>query len=275
MIKNDFLILLAIGLFLGAGLEYNYGYKYFGYLLFVLTFVIISKIEIYNTVKFRKSSYLLFFSGVLIVLVDLSYNYVYQKSIGTLDTMILLLGTSLIAINIKNRRLQELSIFSIYMSLTFIVLFIIIFDIFQFYNIKFLDYFDNYFLIIPAIFIVNAVGLDINLIGIELFQVNGVEDMIISIGNECSGFYSMFLLIGIVVSNAIINEMSILKTIELSIITIASAYIANLLRIIALIFIAYFYGREAMMFFHAHLGWIFFTLIAIFLMSLISKNQKK
>ncbi|MEA1905429.1 MAG: archaeosortase/exosortase family protein, partial [Euryarchaeota archaeon] len=56
--------------------------------------------------------------------------------------------------------------------------------------------------------------------------------------------------------------------------TIVVAWIANLLRVSALYLAAYWYGMDAMMVVHTHLGWIIFVVVAWGLLLGLSKIEK-
>ncbi|MFW5936310.1 MAG: archaeosortase/exosortase family protein, partial [Candidatus Hadarchaeota archaeon] len=61
------------------------------------------------------------------------------------------------------------------------------------------------------------------------------------------------------------------KLLSLLGLTIAIAYIANLTRVTTLYLVAFYYGSEAMMTVHEHLGWIIFLIVVTAILYIISR----
>ncbi|MCK4794373.1 MAG: archaeosortase C, partial [Desulfobacteraceae bacterium] len=100
-------------------------------------------------------------------------------------------------------------------------------------------------------------------------------DITLTIGGPCSGLYSMFLLISVIVGyTAIENIRDARRITALLGATIVVAWIANLLRVSTLYLVAYRYGQDAMMTAHTHLGWIIFVVVAWGLLLGLSKIER-
>ena len=161
--------------------------------------------------------------------------------------------------------------FGAYMSATFIALFLFFFSLFNHLNVDFMHTFDHYFVLLPSVFIINAIGIPIQVISTEIVRIQGVEDMSVIIGGPCSGLYSMFLLIGIMVAYTRIEQVERRNFFALLLISVVVAYIANLIRVSTLYIAGFYYGKEMMYFFHVHLGWIIFVIVVAVLLYVLDK----
>ena len=272
--RNLFLFLLVLSLFIGATVEYGHGSIYVGILLFAIAVLIISKVKI-DKVSTIKSSKLFAVVGIMIIMFDIVYNYYASDKLGTLDTMTLLLGASLIASNIKNEQARKMGKFCTYMSLSFIILFIFFYSILPALNIKFMSFFDHYFVMLPSVYMCKAIGIPIEAIATAKVRIYGIQDMTVGIGTACSGLYSMFLLISIVIAYALTeNIYDKRKILGISIIALVVSYIANLVRVSFIYTVAYMYGYKTMMTVHTHFGWIIFAIVAIVMMYMLSKIER-
>jgi archaeosortase C (PEF-CTERM variant) len=271
--KNIILFLLIFALFLGATVEISEGSIPFGILLFVIAILLISRIKVGESYVINRSKVPMFV-GALIVICDILYNILTHSELGTLDIMTFLLGISLIAQNIPHEEIRRMGTFSAYMSATFIVLFLFFFSFFNHLNIDFTHLFDHYFVLLPSVFLINALGIPIQVIAIETVYIRGVEEMSVVIGGPCSGLYSMFLLIGIMVAYSRIERLERSTFFSLLIISVVVAYLANLMRVITLYVVAFYYGNETMYFVHVHLGWIIFVLVVAVLLYVLDKMTR-
>ena len=271
--KNITLFLLIFALFLGATVEISEGSIPFGILLFVIAILLISRIKVGEAYVIKRSK-LPMFVGVLIVISDIVYNVLTRSTLGTLDIMTFLLGISLIAHNINNEEIRRMGKFGAYMAATFIVLFLFFFELFNLLNIDFMHLFDHYFVLLPSVFIINAIGIPIQVIATETVQIQGVEEMSVIIGGPCSGLYSMFLLIGIMIAYTKIEQIERGKFYSLLLISIVVAYLANLARVTTLYIVGFYYGKEAMYFVHVHLGWIIFVVVVAVLLYVLDRMTK-
>lgn len=271
--KNIIVFLLIFALFLGATVEISEGSIPLGILLFIIAVFLISRIKVGKSFIIKQSK-LRMFAGALIVASVIAYNVLTHGELGTLDIMTFLLGISLIAYDINNEEIGRMGKFGTYMSATFIALFLFFFSLFNYLNIDFTHVFDHYFVFLPSVFVLEAIGIPHQVIATETIYIQGVEEMSVVIGGPCSGLYSMFLLIGIMVAYTRIEEVERSKFYALLLISIVVAYFANLMRVTTLYIVAYFYGKEAMYLVHVHLGWVIFVIVVAVLLYVLQKMTK-
>ncbi len=266
--RNLIIFLLIFALFLGATVEISEGSILVGILLFILAIFLISRIKVGKSYVIERSK-LRMFGGVLILLADIIYNLVMQSTLGTLDIMTFLLGISLIAYDINNEEINRMGKFGTYMSATFILLFLLFFTILY----EYLHLFDHYFVLLPSVSIIKAIGLPVYVVARETVKFHGVEDMSVVIGGPCSGLYSMFLLIGIMVAYTRIENIGRRRFFSLLIVAISVAYVANLIRVATLYIVGFYYGEDLMYMVHVHLGWVIFVIIVALLFHFMEKMR--
>lgn len=256
--------------FTGATIQLSEGSIPLGVIMFMTALGLTTRIRLSGEYITKSSKFFLVL-GILIVLADIAYNLKAMNQLGTLDSMTFFLGVSLVAYGTKQfRRIGE---FGIFMSGTFIVLFLFFYSLLPSLNNDFIHDFDHYLVLLPSLAIVNAVtNMDIHIIASETVHFNGFEDATIVIGGPCSGLYSMLLLIGIIVGYAKMERLTDRKKVYLLIISaIIVAYVANLIRVSILYYVGYNYGIEKMMFVHIYLGWIIFIIISYGIMKGLNK----
>jgi archaeosortase C (PEF-CTERM variant) len=271
---NIVLILLALSLFLGATVQYSEGSNLFGILLFIVGILLLSKIKTQRIHKI-KPGYVKIntLAGIALITFDVAYNLLGfgRGGINTLDTMIILLGISLIARNSSKEELSQLGNFGTFVSASFIILFLTFYVALS----RQLYKFDHYFVMLPSAYLVKAFGFPIEIVGTETLRVGGVDDLIVKIGGPCSGLYSMFLLIGIVLgfssTEGITNWRKIVGFTGLAALV---AYGGNLFRVSVIYIVGYLYGGEAMMTVHVHLGWILFALISLTMLYILDRTRR-
>jgi archaeosortase C (PEF-CTERM variant) len=272
--KNIILFLLIFALFLGATVEISEGSIFLGILLFIIAIILISRIKVGKSYVIKQSK-LHMFVGALIVASDIAYNILTHSELGTLDIMTFLLGISLIAYDINNEEISRMGKFGAYMSATFIVLFLFFFSLFNHLNIDFTHTFDHYFVLLPSVFIIKTIGIPIHVISTETVRIQGVvEDMSVIIGGPCSGLYSMFLLIALMVAYTRIEQVERGKFFSLLLISVAVAYFANLMRVTTLYIVGFYYGKELMYTVHVHLGWVIFVIVVAVLLYVLDRMSK-
>ena len=265
--------MLIFALFLGATIEIGEGSAIFGILLFVIAILLISKIRVGEAYVIKQSKSHMFL-GALIVASDIAYNVFTASKLGTLDLMVFLLGISLIAYDINNEDIRRMGKFGAYMSATFIALFLFFFSLFNHLNIEFMHTFDHFFVMLPSLFIINTIGIPIQVISTETVRIQGVEDISVIIGGPCSGLYSMFLLIGIIVAYTRIEQLEKRIFFALLLISVVVASTANLIRVTTLYLVGFYHGKELMYFVHVHLGWIIFVIVVAVLLYVLDKMTK-
>lgn len=270
--QNTFIFLLILALFLGGTVEINEGSKTIGVILLFLALLAISRIRLGGSDNNSTSDHkILMFIGLGIVISDIIYNVASQNQLGTLDIMTFFFGASLITFGINNNELRRMGTFTAYMSATFLGLFLIFFSLFGRLNINFTHMFDHYFVLLPVISILHILQVPVEIIGTETVRMAGVEEMSVVIGGPCSGLYSMFILIGIIVGYTRLEKFDNKQVFIMLLITTIIAYTSNIFRITVLYIAGYSYGSDTMMFVHTHLGWIIFTVVAGILLYILNK----
>lgn len=273
--KNLVLILLVLALFTGMAVEVSEGSTAVGVVLFLISVILLTRINfkhVGNSGLLKKSK-TYFVIGAFIVLADLYYNFKSGGKLGTLDVMTLFFGVSLIGTQLQNPQIMRISRFGMSISSVFVVLYLIFYTMFAFFNIDFLHKFDHYMILLPTVKIIGLTGIPLEVIATETVRVSGVEEMTVVIGGPCSGLYSMFLLIGIVFGYSRIEKMDVNKTFMMLGFCVVVAYISNLFRVIVLYLTAYYYGQETMMLVHTHIGWIIFAGVAAGIMYFIELKR--
>ena len=269
-IHDRMIVFLVLALFLGATMEYGHGSKLFGVLLFVIALLAMSRMSFTTTCRGASVWYAVV--GVLILFADIAYNVYNQSELGTLDTMTFLLGISLIASAIKRDDVRSMGEFGVYVSITFIALFTLFYSTFS----GFIHEFDHYAVLMPSMYLIKLIGISVDVIGTETVCMHAPGgDITLTIGGPCSGLYSMFLLISVIVGyTATENIRDARRIMALLGVTVVVAWIANLLRVSALYLTAYWYGNDVMMVVHTHLGWIIFVAVAWGLLLGLSKIER-
>jgi archaeosortase C (PEF-CTERM variant) len=273
--KNLVLILLVLALFTGMAIEVSEGSTVVGIVLFLASILLLTRINfkhLGNSGLLKKSK-TYFIVGAFIVAADLYYNFKKGGELGTLDVMTLFFGASLVGTQLQDQQIARVSRFGMYISSVFVVLYLIFYTMFSFFNIDFLHKFDHYLILLPTVGVLSLIGIPLEVIATETVMVSGVEEMTVVIGGPCSGLYSMFLLIGIVFGYSRIEKMDVNRTFMMLGFCVAVAYISNLFRVIVLYLTAYYYGQETMMMVHTHIGWIIFAAVAAVIMYFIELKK--
>ncbi len=269
---NIILILLALSLFLGATVQYSEGSNLAGILLFIIGIGVLSKIKMRGAKRITLGHAKLYGAlGLLLILLDLGYNFQGQGrgGINTLDTMVLLLGVSLIAWSSPKEELRKLGAFGSYLSATFIVLFLTFYVALNNQLYKF----DHYFVMLPSAYVVRVFGIPLEIVGTETLRLGG-SDLVVKIGGPCSGLYSMFLLIGIVVGYSATEGINDKKRIAwIAVVAAVIAYFGNLVRVSVLYIVGNYYGSDAMMTVHVHLGWILFAGTSLLILFTLERTR--
>jgi archaeosortase C (PEF-CTERM variant) len=275
--KNNILIfLLILALFLGGTVEISEGSKTIGIILLLLALLAISRIRLDSTDNNSTSGHkIIMLVGLGIVISNIVYNVASQSQLGTLDIMTFFFGASLMTFGTNNSELRRIGTFTANMSATFLVLFLIFFSLFGRLNIDFTHIFDHYFVLLPVVFFLHILQVPVEIIGTETVLMAGVEEMIIMIGGPCSGLYSMFILIGIIVGYTRLEKFDNKQVFIMLLITAIIAYTSNIFRITVIYIVGYSYGSDTMMFVHTHLGWIIFTIVAGILLYILNKMTRR
>ncbi len=269
-LKNPhFNLVLFIILIVASYVELTFGFG--GSVYLALIFFIISLILLARLIKLKgagqprlKGSKKLLLSGIAIVTADILYNFTAGSDIQTLDTMVIFLGISLIALSIKNTSVSSMGEFGVYFSSIFLVFFLIVYAMPSRMGSNIYDYYGYYATTIPAVFILQSTGFSLHMDSLVTFHAYGVDDIYYKIDLGCFGFYSMILILSTVLAYRLTmplkNHHSLLK---ITVILFAASYISNLLRILGLVSIGYYYGLDTMLTFHTFLGWALFAAIVL------------
>ena len=269
--RNISISLLILALFLGGTIEISEGSKFIGMIYLLVALIAITRIKIGGSAKVKKIKQPYLLIGLGIVISDILFNLADNSKLGTLDIMTFLFGSSLIAMGIDNNELRRMGQFTAYLSATFIISYLIFFTLFNILNINFTHVFDHYFILIPVVYILGIINIPVEIIDVETIRIQGVEEITVVIGGPCSGLYSMFLLMGIIIGYAKMEELDKRNIVAMLLITIIVAYISNLFRVTTLYLTGFYYGSDAMMFVHTHLGWLIFAVVAGILIYLLNK----
>ena len=269
--KNNILIvLLILAFFTGATIQFGEGSAPIGIVMFLIALGLTTQIKLQGT-YITKSSKFYVVLGIFMVLANIVYNLKALNQLGTLDSMAFFMGISFIAYGTsKFRRMGE---FGIYMSGTFIVLFLFFYSILPSLHNNFIHDFDHYFVLIPSLYFVNTLtNMDIHIIATETVHFNGFEESTVIIGGPCSGIYSMLLLLGIIVGYVKMEKLTDKKRIYLLILAaVIIAYFSNLIRVSILYIVGYYYGIEKMMFVHVYIGWFIFIIVSFGIMTTLNR----
>lgn len=265
--STSFLLVLFVTFIIAAYVELNFGgYGSSGYLALVFflgALVMLAKLKGTEQTKL-KSSWKLLLLGIIILIADLAYNIGSGSEIQTLDTMVLFLGVSLISVNIKNNKISSMGEFGTYFSSIFLLFFLVVYAMPSRLGSNIYDYYGYYATTIPALFLLDSINISLHMDSLTTFHVYGVEDIYYKIDLGCFGFYSMMLIISTVLAYRLTSpNKSQHSLVKITAVLIATSYLANLLRIIILVLVGYYYGMATMLVLHTFLGWALFAAIVL------------
>jgi exosortase/archaeosortase family protein len=207
--------------------------------------------------------------GLLLILIDVSYNLYIGDEFRSLDYGLLGAGSVIILMNSGLLRFLKLDEEMISFS-TYFIFIVILSYAFLFSGLPFIlnstenvffDFVTGISVILSAFFL-----RFINPNAIATLNTINFDGYKISIGYACSGVESITIFLSAVVAYFVaIKEKDIKKIGLYAIIGLVALFIMNILRIIAIILAGYYLGTEEMLFVHYHLGWVMFTLgMAVF-----------
>ena len=272
--KNIILILIVLALFTGATIELSEGSTVIGLILFLVAIGLITRIKLTGEHSALKNSKTYLASGLFIMGAVGIYNIATKSGIGTLDSMTFLIGASLFAMGTARKDMKQLGEFGLYITATFTAFYLIFYTFFAMLDIDFLHLFDHYFVLTPTVALLKITQIPVEIVAIETITIQGLtETMTILIGGPCSGLYSMFLLVGIVLAYSRMEKIPRKKSLMILLFAIGVAYVANLARVFTLYVVAYMYGMDTMMIFHTHLGWILFAGTAGLIMYIMNRTD--
>lgn len=265
--STPFLLVLFVTLIIAAYVELNFGgYGSSGYLaliFFVAALAMLAKLKGTEQTKL-KASWKLLLLGSILIIADLIYNIKKGSTFQTLDTMVLFLGISLVSINIRNSNISSMGEFGTYFSSIFLLFFLIVYVLPSRMGSNFYDYYGYYATTVPSVFLLNSMNISLHMDSLTTFHVYGVEYIYYKIDLGCFGFYSMMLIISTVLAYRItLPGKSQHSLVKITAVLIVASYLANLLRIIILVSVGYYYGMATMQVFHTFLGWALFAAIVL------------
>ena len=269
--KPELILVLFVTFIVASYVELSFGgFGSSGYLalvFFIISLILLSRLlsglkgDKQTRFKASKISILL---GSVIIIADILYNLKTGSDIQTLDTMLIFLGISLVSISVKNDSVSNIGQFGIYFSSIFLLLFLIVYVIPARLGSNIYDYYGYYAITLPAMFILKSLGFLLHMDSLTTFHAYGIEDIYYKIDLGCFGFYSMILIVSTVFAYRFVspskNPPSLAKV---TVILIIASYLANLLRVLGLVSIGYYYGLDTMLIFHTFLGWVLFVAIVL------------
>ncbi|NJD77917.1 MAG: archaeosortase C [Candidatus Methanoperedens sp.] len=265
--KPEFILVLFIIFIIASYVELTFGgfggSGYLALIFFIISIFLLSKLKGTGQTRLKASKKLILL-GSAIIIVDILYNLKTGSDIETLDTMLLFLGISMISLSMKSKGVSSLGEFGVYFSSIALALFLLLYAIPSRLGSNIYDYYGYYAVTTPAFLILQPLGLSLHLDTLTTFHAYGIEDIYYKIDLGCFGFYSMILIVSTVIAYRITspgrNSHSLAK---ITVILVLASYFANLLRVMGLVFIGYYYGLETMQIFHTFLGWVLFAAIVL------------
>ena len=208
--------------------------------------------------------------GLLLIIVDVTYNLYTSGEFRSLDQGMLASGAAIILLNTGVLRFLKLDEKMISFSSYFLFL------VMSLYALGFFIPHEIYFNRMTSLS-VNTAAFFLNLIKpTSTYAVINYPDLynvminfgefVVGIGVACSGVASITVFLAAIIAFYISStKKNVGKMLIYTCIGVIALYFINVLRIVMLVLIGYHYGLETMSFFHIHLGWIMFVLgMAVF-----------
>ena len=272
--RREILLAFIVISLIAAFIELSYGSVYVGiaFFFFCLCLLFFTKRGSEKKESGGRSLFLLLIGAILIIS-DIAYNFISQSDIQTLDSMILLLGLSLIIANTSGK-FGDIGAFGTYMCIFFLIFFALLYVIPSKLDMNLPHYYGHYFIALPICNLLNIFGFDLSLPETGTIMVNGFERAWLKMDLACFGWYSMILIVSALLSyNITIERFQRNKLLKIIFVMVVASYFANFLRVSILVLLTYFYGVETMMIFHSHIGWILFAIILLPLMYIFMRKE--
>lgn len=266
--KPEFILVLFITFIMASYVELTFGgigsSGYIALIFFIIALYFLTKLKKPEETKVTSSRKFII-PGLAILVIDISYNIIKTSDFGTLDTMLIFLGISMIMLAAKDKLVNKLAVFGIYFSSIFLLLFLVIYSVPSRLGSNIYDYYGYYATTIPTMFILKSLGMSLTMDSLTSFHAYGIEEIYYRIDLGCFGFYTMILIISTVLAYRITspnlkNNHSLGK---ITLILILSSFFSNILRIVILVSVGYYYGLGMMQVFHTFLGWVLFAVIVL------------
>jgi archaeosortase C (PEF-CTERM variant) len=201
--------------------------------------------------------------GIILILIDISYNIIASDTFRYFDYGVIIAGLMIILLNLNIFSFLKLS--SSHTS--FITYFLFITMILYgsiFSGLPFLLGNDDNILF--ELFTSNVVNISGNLL--NFFKPTAINGQIINfdgfsvgIGNACSGIESISVFMSSVIAYMLaIKNKNFKLFIKYLLFGGILLYTLNIIRILMLVLIGYYYGVDNMLFAHYNIGWIFFVI---------------
>jgi archaeosortase C (PEF-CTERM variant) len=275
-IPEKILYPICAGLFL-TGFSIIFIWEYYRSKIFGLILVIISLVIFYTSYQkkrvgeaYAQTDLKNVLIGILLIFVDIVYNVFTRGHFGFIDFGLLASGTAIILLNTGGlgRALKlekKIILFSTYFLFILTVIYASVFTgisilytppqgLPQDYN-PFFDYITDLTIKTSAFFL-------------GIFKPTTAIDKTIDFGGfrvgiwyPCSGVESITVFLSAVIGYYVAsNKRDTRKFALYSIVGVVVLFFVNVLRIMIIMVVGYYFGTEAMMFFHTNLGWIMFVI---------------
>ena len=208
--------------------------------------------------------------GLLLILIDVSYNLYVCDEFRYFDFGMLSAGLFIIAMNFGLFRFLKLDEWMVSFSTYFIFVIMLSYG-FLFKGIPFIlnssenVFFDSFTRISLGLsaFFLDFIKPTIIPSGSTTINFGGFK---VGIAYQCSGVESITVFLSAVIAYFVaVKEKDVKKICLYSGIGIITLFLMNILRIMAIVMVGYYFGVEEMLFVHYHLGWVMFTLgMAVF-----------
>ena len=213
--------------------------------------------------------------GLLLILIDVFYNLYTADAFGTLDYGILSVGFIIILLNLNLFRFLKLTEEMISFTTYFLFIFMLM-HAFLFTGVEvILNSPEN-----PILASMTNASTDISAYFLNFIKPTAIKEggigrsfvsidfngFNIGIAIACSGVESISVFLSAAIGYFIaIKERKIKKACLCTIMGVSILFFMNILRIMAIVMVGYYFGMDAAMLVHEHLGWILFILgMAVF-----------
>ena len=127
--KPEFILVLFITLIIASYVELTFGgfgsSGYIALIFFIIALYLLTKLKKPEETKLTASKKFII-PGLAILAIDISYNIIKASDFGTLDTMLIFLGISMILLAAKNKSVSSMAEFGVYFSSIFLLFFLVI-----------------------------------------------------------------------------------------------------------------------------------------------------
>ena len=206
--------------------------------------------------------------GLILILIDLSYNLYVGDEFRELDFGILTAGLIIIIMNLGLLRFLKLDEKMISFATYFIFIFMLSWVVLS--SIHLISHSTEN----PFLGFITGISIGVSAFFLRFINPNVIatsntinfDGFLINIADACSGVESITIfLAGVVAYFIAIKDKDNKKIVLYAIIGIGALFFMNVLRLMAIVLVGYHMGTDEMLFVHNFLGWIMFTLaMAIF-----------